>query len=80
MNISLTPTLENFIKEKVESGLYNNANEVMLEALQLLLEKERKSQQLFDALDAGYKAYEEGRHSDVTAKDILDKVIAKRKL
>jgi len=79
MNVSLTPTLENYVREKVETGLYNNASEVMLEALRLLRDKERKSQLLFDALDLGYKAFEEGRHSDVTAKDILDRVITKRK-
>jgi len=33
MHISLTPELENIIKEKVASGLYNNASEVVREAL-----------------------------------------------
>ena len=33
MNISLTPELESRIKLKVESGLYNNASEVIREAL-----------------------------------------------
>ena len=27
MNVSLTPELEKFIREKVSSGLYNNASE-----------------------------------------------------
>jgi len=79
MNVSLTPTLENFVRETVATGLYNNASEVMREALRLLRAKEQKRKQLFDALDVGYKAFEEGRHSDVTAKEILNKVIAKRK-
>lgn len=78
MNVSLTPTLEDFVKSKVSSGLYNNASEVMREALRLLREKEVKQQQLFDALDKGYDAYLEGRHSKTTAKEILDKVIEKR--
>ena len=33
MNISLTPELENAVKAKVASGLYNNASEVIREAL-----------------------------------------------
>ncbi|MFP1683442.1 type II toxin-antitoxin system ParD family antitoxin [Alloalcanivorax sp. C16-1] len=33
MHISLTPELEERIKTKVESGLYNNASEVIREAL-----------------------------------------------
>ena len=33
MNISLTAELEKMVKEKVDSGLYNNASEVIREAL-----------------------------------------------
>ena len=33
MNISLTPALQTFVKEKVASGPYNNASEVIREAL-----------------------------------------------
>jgi putative addiction module CopG family antidote len=40
MNISLTPKLEMYIKGKVASGLYNNASEVIREALRLLFERE----------------------------------------
>lgn len=38
MNISLTPELKKFIDGKVESGLYNNASEVIREGLRLLKE------------------------------------------
>lgn len=38
MNISLTPKLEQFIKTKVESGLYKSSSEVVREALRLLEE------------------------------------------
>jgi putative addiction module CopG family antidote len=41
MNVSLTPALEKYIRRKVASGLYNNASEVIREALRLLLERER---------------------------------------
>jgi antitoxin ParD1/3/4 len=41
MNISLTPHLENLVREKVESGLYNSASEVMREALRLLQERDQ---------------------------------------
>lgn len=40
MNISLTPKLENFVREKVKTGDYNNASEVIREALRVLQEKE----------------------------------------
>lgn len=38
MNISITPELEAFVTAKVESGLYNNASEVMRAALRVLKE------------------------------------------
>lgn len=43
MNVSLTPKLEQFIREKVSSGLYNNASEVVREALRLLVKRDNTS-------------------------------------
>jgi antitoxin ParD1/3/4 len=40
MNISLTPKLEGFVKAKVKTGDYNNASEVIREALRVLQERE----------------------------------------
>ena len=36
MNISLTPHLEEMIREKIATGSYNSASEVVREALRLL--------------------------------------------
>jgi antitoxin ParD1/3/4 len=41
MNVSLTPELEKFVSEKVESGRYTSASEVVREALRLLEEHDR---------------------------------------
>jgi antitoxin ParD1/3/4 len=41
MNVSLTPQLEAMIRQRVESGRYNNASEVVREALRLLEEHEQ---------------------------------------
>jgi antitoxin ParD1/3/4 len=40
MNISLTPELEQFIANKVQSGLYQTASEVVREGLRLLRESD----------------------------------------
>ena len=40
MNVSLTAELEKYIRRKVASGLYNNASEVMREAVRLLMSRE----------------------------------------
>jgi antitoxin ParD1/3/4 len=60
MNISLTPELENAVKAKVASGLYNNASEIIREALRESLRRERENDWLqreaaigFAQLDAG---------------------------
>ncbi len=45
MNISLTPTLEKFVQDKVASGLYNSVSEVIREALRLLASKDSISQE-----------------------------------
>ena len=40
MEVSLTPKLKDFVKQKVKSGLYSNASEVMREGLRLLIDRE----------------------------------------
>ena len=42
MNVSLTPDLERFVREKVDSGLYNSASEVVREALRLLVARAKE--------------------------------------
>ena len=41
MNISLTPHFDALVKDKVESGLYNSASEVVRDALRLLEERDQ---------------------------------------
>jgi antitoxin ParD1/3/4 len=40
MNVSLTAQLESYVQQKVSSGMYNSASEVMREALRLMAEKD----------------------------------------
>jgi antitoxin ParD1/3/4 len=41
MNVNLTPQLEEMIRQKVASGLYTSASEVVREALRLMEEQDR---------------------------------------
>ncbi len=41
MNVSLTPELEALVAQKVESGRYTSASEVIREALRLLEEQDQ---------------------------------------
>jgi antitoxin ParD1/3/4 len=60
MNVSLTPRLEAMIREKVESGMYNNASEVVREALRLLDQHDRE-RRLRDELAIGAAQIERGK-------------------
>jgi antitoxin ParD1/3/4 len=51
MNVSLTPELEKFVANKVDSGRYTSASEVVREALRLLEEKELTRVQQLDAFE-----------------------------
>ena len=57
MNINLTPYLESMVRQKVESGLYTSASEVLREALRLMDEQDQlratKLQQLRQDIRAG---------------------------
>lgn len=48
MNVSLTKTLEEFVKEQVEIGFYNSASEVVRAGLRILREKEAYINQKID--------------------------------
>lgn len=65
MNVSLTPALEKMVQQKVDSGLYNNASEVVREALRLLRETEEvrraKLKRLKSALARGEADVAAGR-------------------
>jgi antitoxin ParD1/3/4 len=50
MNVSLTPELEQFVSQKVESGMYQTASEVIRDGLRLLREKDELRQRKLDDL------------------------------
>jgi antitoxin ParD1/3/4 len=53
MHLSLTPELEHLVQEKVKSGRYLSASEVVQEALRLLEERDAlRAQQLEDLRQA----------------------------
>lgn len=79
MNVSLTKELENFVNQKVESGRYTSASEVIREALRLLEEHDTtRAEQLerfnaelgrrLAALDRGERISEAELRSRMAAK------------
>jgi antitoxin ParD1/3/4 len=65
VNVSLTPELENWVDERVRSGRYASASEVIREALRLLevqeLAKQRRLVQVREKIDRGLQQIDEGK-------------------
>lgn len=64
MNVSLTDELEKFVDGKVESGLYNNASEVVREGLRLLKENDEIRQRMRENIERGVLDAQSGRMLD----------------
>ena len=61
MNVSLTPELERFVNDKVDTGLYQTASEVVREALRLLKDRDVERELLQVDVQAGLKQGASGR-------------------
>jgi antitoxin ParD1/3/4 len=64
MNVSLTSELEEFVQDKVESGLYNNASEVIREALRLLKEQDEIRVKWREQIERGWDQAQTGQLTD----------------
>ena len=63
MNVSLTPELECLVNEKVQTGMYQTASEVVREALRLLKEHdEAKLRELRETIRVGIDQLERGEY------------------
>ena len=76
-NVNLTDELDRFVLEKVQSGRYENASEVVRSALRSL---ERDEQQYAAKLAALQTAIEEGDNSATVEGDVFSVVRKKLKL
>jgi len=55
LNVSLTPELDEFVQQRVASGRYQTASEVIREGLRLLEQQEKQRDAAFEALRAKLK-------------------------
>ena len=81
MNVSLTSELENYVKSKVATGMYNSASEVMREALRLLEERDAMQAIRLEALrrdiNKGMNSLERGEAKPLDIEAIKAKGHAK---
>lgn len=83
MNVNLTPELEKYVHEKVKSGRYNSASEVLRESLRTQLEQEERRTEINRLIDEGIasgkaidgekafdqiRAYTQKRKKEIAAK------------
>lgn len=75
MNVSLTPELEKLIADKVATGMYPSANEVVREALRLLERRDNDPQARLDDLrrdiEEGFAQIERGEYYEFTTPEDL---------
>jgi antitoxin ParD1/3/4 len=84
MNVSLTPELEQIVDQKVKSGMYNSASEVVREGLRLLQQRDDMREAKLNALRAeikkGTDSLETGRYRDLSEAmvDIKERLMARK--
>ena len=78
MNVSLTPEMEQFINQKVETGIYHTSSEVVGEALRLLQQRDESDiQALRDQVMAGFADIESGdfeEYDEQTTKQLAEDI------
>jgi antitoxin ParD1/3/4 len=82
MNVFLTPELERFVTQKVESGQYQSASDVIRDGLRLLVERDELHQKKLDELRReiaiGISESDQGKVGPLNAKETLDRVRKQR--
>jgi antitoxin ParD1/3/4 len=75
MNITITEKeLEAFVNEKVQSGVYQSAEEMVVESLRLLKEREEKTEALRKEILRGVEDIKQGRFTTYTTDEELDEL------
>jgi antitoxin ParD1/3/4 len=84
LNVSITPHFSKFIRDKVKSGRYSNASEVVREALRKLEQEEMVAQQsaivdpdnVKEAVLEGLLSIERGNFTELETDDDLQRYFA----
>ena len=86
MNVSLTPELEKIVQQKVASGLYTSASEVIREALRTMAANDKIQQEKLSALrsdiERGLRDIHSGEFEEFdgrTSKTLLSQIKNRRK-
>ncbi len=78
MNVSLGKTWEEYVEQRVTSGEFNNASEVVRDALRRQQEQLLKLEVLRREVDKGLSSLKAGRTVSITASDVIARAKARR--
>lgn len=82
MKVALTEALERYVREQVASGLYEDTDEVIRDALRMKIRAEAGEQEKLAALrrdiDVGWQQAERGEFADYSLQDTLRRLDAVR--
>ncbi len=76
LNVSLTEELHKIVQEKVSSGLYSNASEVIRDAIRKM-EREEKKENAWAKLNSILEEAEKSGRSSNSIEEILNKSLQK---
>ena len=72
MNVNLSPTFDSYIRKQLESGIYNNASEVIREALRLKMQQDEIYNTKIKALrEAIIRGEQSGESSSFDIQEII---------
>ena len=75
MEIHLTPELEKIVNDRVEAGMYTNADEFIQNAILQSVEIERlKRKRLNDAIELGIEQLDNGESVRFDLEELLDEL------
>ena len=80
MNVSLTRELERLVTDRVKTGMYQTASEVVREGLRLLKERDERLARLSADVRAGFEQVERGEsfeYDETTTKNLAREIKAR---
>lgn len=80
MNHVLSPELEASIAAHLATGRYRSGNEVLVDAMSALEERDRKYEELRREIQLGIDDLEAGRVSTKTAREMLEEIRKEKSL
>ena len=80
INVNLTPFLEEMVRQKVKSGLYTSASEVVREALRLMEEQDSLRKAKLETLRQDIRSGIESGTATAWDAEEIKKTVRKRKV